>query len=216
MLSLIKLDNFDLGSLLNGTVVFSETDKAIATSIGEMLAYAYRKKTLIDPNVDKSEWLLDIIAVEEDVDLYDTSFPIETKRAMIKNSSYLKARKGTPGAIELAISTIFEECRVYEWWEYGGQPYHFYVEVLVSASGITVEEQNLLDKLIALYKNQRSILDEIKVFMKTTSDVRYVTILQGGEILTVYPWYPFDIETTVQASLGTNMHTVEELTVYPE
>ena len=70
------------------------------------------------------EWLLDILARDFAVDWYDRSYTLEEKRKTIKDSFYVHRHRGTKAAVERAISAIYPNPKVLEWFEYGGDPYH--------------------------------------------------------------------------------------------
>ena len=69
------------------------------------------------------EWLLDILARDFAVDWYDRSYTLEEKRKTIKDSFYVHRHRGTKAAVERAISAIYPNPKVLEWFEYGGDPY---------------------------------------------------------------------------------------------
>jgi len=53
------------------------------------------------------------------------------------------------------------EGQISEWFEYGGQPYRFKVELGVENREITTNLRDKLTKLIKEYKNERSHLEEL-------------------------------------------------------
>lgn len=77
------------------------------------------------------EWLLDILARDFAVDWYDRSYTLEEKRKTIKDSFYVHRHRGTKAAVERAISAIYPNPKVLEWFEYGGDPYHFKLRITV-------------------------------------------------------------------------------------
>lgn len=213
---MINLENFSFEKLLIDTLIFTQQDMAMASAMTAILKRVYAEMKKVDFTKTIPDELLDIVAVAEKVDLYDSSLPIAKKRALVQNSEMLKRKKGTRGAIELAIATLFDDGKIYEWWEYDGLPYHFYVEIFLPESGLNEKEAILLSRLINLYKNERSQLDSIKFYAQTTSNVYPTAIMQAGETLTVYPWMPEQIELNTSQSLGSVAHTIENLTLYPK
>lgn len=74
--------------------------------------------------------IIDILARQWHVDFYDDTFPVETKRALVKSSIAGHRHKGTPGAVKDVVSKAFGlPAEVREWFDYGGEPYHFKVTV---------------------------------------------------------------------------------------
>lgn len=82
------------------------------------------------------EWLLDILARDFAVDWYDRSYTLEEKRKTIKDSFYVHRHRGTKAAVERAISAIYPNPKVLEWFEYGGDPYHFKLRITVDFAAI--------------------------------------------------------------------------------
>lgn len=93
------------------------------------------------------EWLLDILARDFAVDWYDRSYTLEEKRKTIKNSFYVHRHRGTKAAVERAISAIYPNPKVLEWFEYGGDPYHFKLRITVDFAAINeAKHQQVLQK----------------------------------------------------------------------
>jgi len=82
----------------------------------------------------------------------------------LKDSWNVHRRLGTKAAVVLAISAIYPDTQVSEWWEYGGKPYHF--KLLIDATYEDVDpdrHQRVIDR-VAFYKNLRSVLDEVEYY----------------------------------------------------
>ena len=95
------------------------------------------------------EWLLDILARDFAVDWYDRSYTLEEKRKTIKDSFYVHRHRGTKAAVERAISAIYPNPKVLEWFEYGGDPYHFKLRITVDFAAINeAKHQQVLQKII--------------------------------------------------------------------
>lgn len=93
------------------------------------------------------EWLLDILARDFAVDWYDRSYTLEEKRKTIKDSFYVHRHRGTKAAVERAISAIYPNPKVLEWFEYGGDPYHFKLRITVDFAAINeAKHQQVLQK----------------------------------------------------------------------
>ena len=68
------------------------------------------------------EQLLDILAYDFKVDWWDADYSLEEKRRTLKDSWRVHKTLGTRAAVETAISAIYPETTVEEWFEYGGEP----------------------------------------------------------------------------------------------
>ncbi len=108
-----------------------------------------------------SEEMLDILARDFKVDWYDFDLNIEEKRAVIKNSFYIHRHLGTKASIEAALKNIWPKTTVEEWFDYGGNPYYFRLEVEIPETGINPQQLRAASNGIIYYKNVRSHLDGI-------------------------------------------------------
>src|SRR5258705_9364561 len=56
---------------------------------------------------------------------YNTSMPIDQKRALVLSACFDKAHLGTPDSVQKLVNFVFHQANVEEWWQYGGAAYHF-------------------------------------------------------------------------------------------
>ena len=65
------------------------------------------KKNIIYANIEElSETWLDVLAYDLHVDWYDYDYPIEAKRAIIRDSVRVHQKLGTKAAVEMALGGI--------------------------------------------------------------------------------------------------------------
>lgn len=127
------------------------------------------------------EWRLDEVAWEEHL-IYDTDAGVDEKRALVRNQ--LKDRDfnifGTPYSLKQYIKGVEKEAVVREWWEYGGEPYHFQVEVDGVVSGTKTKwAQYIIENV----KNVRSVTDGIRYVHTEDAEKVYTgTALIGSEV----------------------------------
>jgi len=124
---------------------------------------------IIYPRIDEieDESLLDLLAWQFHVEGYDLAKTVEEKRNLVKNAIELHRYKGTPYAVKKVLSTLNLGGVVREWFEYGGEPYRFkldlfFEELVKHGITLTPEVQEKLLDLINSYKNERSHLEELK------------------------------------------------------
>lgn len=126
----------------------------------------------IYPRIDElSSAFIDALAIQFHVDFYDTTLPLDTRRALVKNSVRWHMRKGTAAVVQELINTIWDSGIVREWYEYGGDPYYFKVDVL-EAPIDDAEKIAAIVKAINTVKNKRSWLDSIN-FLRRVSGAQY-------------------------------------------
>lgn len=141
---------------------------ALAEALGEVLAVrpAEIERLRIYPAIDTlDESLLDILAHDFKVDWWDPEYSLEEKRRTLKDSWRVHRILGTRAAVEMAISAIYPHTQVLEWFEYGGEPYHFRLNInITSDSGDKTRQKRVLDRL-NFYKSLRSHNDGVRYFL---------------------------------------------------
>ena len=118
-------------------------------------------------NIDAlDETVLDILARDFKVDWYDPGYSLEEKRRTLKDSWRVHKLLGTKAAVEMAISAIYPRTTVLEWWEYGGEPYHFRLDINITNDSIdSVKQCRVLERL-NFYKSLRSHNDGVTYFVE--------------------------------------------------
>ncbi len=117
-------------------------------------------------NIDGlDETVLDILARDFKVDWWDPEYSIEEKRRTLKGSWRVHKILGTKAAVETAIRAIYPLTTVEEWFEYGGEPYHFRLNIdITSDSGDRTRQKRVLERL-NFYKSLRSHNDGVRYFL---------------------------------------------------
>ena len=144
-----------------------EQMQALAAGIAEVLAArpAEIDRLLIYPRIDElPEALLDRLAYDFKVDWWDAEYSLAAKRQTLKDNWQVHRRLGTKAAVEQAIAAIYPKTQVLEWFEYGGEPYHFKLEINLTGSSFDRERQQRVLDRVEYYKNLRSHLDGVFYF----------------------------------------------------
>ena len=119
------------------------------------------REALFIPRIDElSHEVLDLLANQFHVDFYEpTEMEIDTKRSLIRSSIYEHRIKGTRGAVERLLNKITSGATVEEWFNYGGRPGYFRVNL----KGLRDygDEGETFMRMINATKNERSWLDDI-------------------------------------------------------
>lgn len=138
------------------------------------------------------EPLLDILAKDFKVDWWTQEMSIEDKRRTLKSSWYVHRKLGTKGAVKAALSSVYENSDVAEWFEYEGDPYHFRVLIDAEYESTDIAKYNAVIEQIGVYKNVRSYLDAVEYYNQG------VTVTQ---ITGVYPaaWEYKDVCVTANS-----------------
>jgi len=147
-------------------------DDVSAAALGEITARLLaRRPEEIDrlriyPVIDQlPERLLDILAHDFKVDWWDPDYTLWEKRRTLKDSWRVHKMLGTKAAVETAIRAIYPKTEVQEWFEYGGEPYHFRLNIdLTDTFGDETRPWRVLER-VNFYKSLRSHNDEIHFTM---------------------------------------------------
>lgn len=91
------------------------------------------------------------------VDTWDPGWPDATKREVIRTSVMVHRKKGTLGAIKLALQSAGIPTEIREWWEEGGTPHTF--RLLVDAGALMMRGQAFTASLMAQIKG---VIDPVK------------------------------------------------------
>lgn len=138
---------------------------ALATSIASELSVLSEDTALaaIYANIDTlPESVLDMLATDFKVDWWSADYSLDEKRRTLKASWFVHRRLGTKRAVERALSAIYADSEVVEWFDYGGKPYHFKLIIPVDEAALDPTKHNTVLSLVAFYKNLRSILDDVE------------------------------------------------------
>lgn len=159
---MIKFDDGELKNILPDQFTRQPQIRAISYALKQEYdryrlclakAYVYASIDTCDHDV------LDYLATDMHVRYYRTDYDIEKKRTLIKTAIDTMSRDGTKYATDVVIQTVFGDGQTVEWFDYGGEPGHFRIE-LDNDSGYDVEE---LLSIIQSVKRESAHLDEVSI-----------------------------------------------------
>lgn len=168
----MKLNDVDILELLPGWMQEDASIKALAVGTNEEAKRVYDLTGILtrwDKIGSLGEDYLDSLAKELNIPWYRTDASIETKRRIILNSDLVHKILGTKKAVEMVVNDYFDEGEVREWFEYGGDPYHFRV---VSENSENVEENAAMFlQLLNTVKRKSAWLDALAVLISCVAQV---------------------------------------------
>ena len=163
-------------------------------ALGETLAGALTELAALPRMVniysridELDEGLLDVLAKDFKVDWYGYNFPIDAKRAQLKDSFHVHRHLGARGATEKALRDIYPGTEVEEWYEYDGRPYYFRVLLDVTNQRVAITHDEIV-RQIGIYKSLRSRIEKEAITYRSwtgvtiggsTNHVTYPTLLCG-------------------------------------
>ena len=157
-----KLQDGELLGLLPESIRKDPNVIAISYALKKAMGIVLERsvQTRLFGDIDSlEESYLDYLAVEMRLAYYDESFPLETKRGLIKDSfsSYMEA--GTVDMIQRMINAIYGEGDITEWFETPNlDPYTFEVE---TGNQFTTETAGMIERFVQPIKSLRSHISSI-------------------------------------------------------
>ena len=131
-----------------------------------------------------SDTELDHIAYELNIDWYDSNADKKQKIETIKLSTSIFEKRGTKWTVENALKVIFNSGEVTEWFEYGGKPFTFKIDLM---SQVTKDNLKKFYDIVDLVKNTRSSIEVLNVISESKNQT-YSSCLFGKNISnTIYP-----------------------------
>jgi len=179
-LKMINIHDGQITDLLRNSLRHNPETIAIAYAVlqEKRRILALVERTRLMAAVDSlEERILDYLAVELRTPAYEDSLPLETKRTLIKGTLPYYASLGTPAAVDWVIKAVFGNGGIDEWFNYGGEPHHFQVNIPI-AGMITPKMMEELRRMIASVKRLTSWLDSIITYLELDGKV-YITPFLG-------------------------------------
>ena len=159
---------------------------------------------------------LPFLAYAFSVDRWDPTWSEKTKRNVIKAAYFVHKKKGTIGALRRVVEPLGYLIRVQEWWQTNppGQRGTFQLDIGVLDTGITEEMYLELERLIDDAKPlARHLLGlSISVEVRGTEYIGVSAYL--GDELTVYPYTPGEVVTSLTWGTSGSTHLIDTITVY--
>lgn len=184
---MIKLNGSRFTDIMPDNLAQQPEVQAIAYAVGRQIeklcAYADGARTYA-AIYSMPERVLDLLAVELRTPAYDENYSIKVKRALIEGSLLFYTQMGTPAAVNKIIETIFEAGYISEWWEYGGEPYHF--KAYTTNPAITQDDVEEFRRVLGSVKRLSAWLDEIILDLSTPPAEIYVAHwVHTGDFITL-------------------------------
>ena len=154
----------------------NETIKALAARIALLSRW-----DKID-SMDHAE--LDELAWERNILWYESMASLEAKRKIVRESDQVYATLGTKWAIESMLSAYFDEVRVSEWYEYGGQPHHF--KITSSDPSMMGSKKEKFLYLLEIVKRKSSWLESVHITMTGQLPIYTGIIIAGRSMETCH------------------------------
>ena len=153
--------------------VFRERQKKELEAVRKVFVY-----TAID---SAPENILDILAVQFKVDWYRDDYPIETKRRVIKTAMEVRRYCGTEWAVKQAISAIYPNSEIVEWYDYNGTPGHWRLRVNITENAdIAYYTIKRMESLLGYARRCTAHLEGISYLIFNSDAHSYIRLPRHG------------------------------------
>ena len=187
----MRLSEIDLMRLIPVFMQDDETTKAFIAALNAKLRKAASSIEIIRiyENLDmQSEDILDELAWQFNVTEYRHTYDIATKRKLLKKCLAIHHKRGTVASVKEVVTNIFGSAIVEEWFEYGGEPYHFRVRTSNASSSDEMIEE--LTAVVKATQNVRSHLESVRVEIDNSME------LYTGAVVTIIDDERLEVDTS--------------------
>ena len=150
-------------------------DLAYETRVAELKQELQVVSTLAQPKL-ADERFLPYLAHTYQVDFWNDNLTSNEKRDLIGLSILLHRKKGTIFAIKEAFKQINIDIKTLEWFEYGGLPYRFKIDIDLLNNSVNMSELQFIKEFLDIYKNEKSILEEVVASSNLASPIPIVGV----------------------------------------
>lgn len=191
-----SIGTVDLLRILPPALKYDPKMIAAAQSIGKELQRTSGeiRKNIIYARIDElDEETVDALAYDLHVDWYNLNYPLEAKRAVVKDSVRVHKRLGTLYAVKTALGSVYPESEIEEWFDYGGEHHRFRVVLDVTHSRAPADYV-AIKKAVQFYKRLSAQMENmiyqcrVDVQIVTDSDkYQHLAGYAGRRIAGTYP-----------------------------
>ncbi|MEZ0583263.1 phage tail protein I [Erwinia sp. STN24] len=157
--------------------------------------------------------LLPYLAWALSVDRWDKNWTEQTKRQVIRAAWLIHRQKGTFTALRSVVEPFGYLIRITEWWETGGTPGTFQLEIGIQEQGITEETWPELERLINDAKPCSRHLTGLMLSLQSSGTIQIGAACCLGDELTVYPYIPESITVGGPCYSGAAIHLIDTMEV---
>lgn len=160
----MKIEDLNFMALLPGFMQGDNANIGLSEGVNKVSADLARRIKLLT-TWDQIDYMssaeLDMLADELHISWYNKSATKEVKRNIIKKSDMVHAKLGTNWAVMQVITEYFGESKIIDWYDYGGEPWHFKIQTLNQS--ILNSKANEFMRILEKVKRKSAHLDAIEL-----------------------------------------------------
>ena len=165
---MIKLSDSRFTDIMPYNLASQPEVQAIAYALGKQISSlcAYADSARLYAAITTiPEPALDALALELRTPAYAQHYKLTVKRTLVQGALTFYMKMGTPYAINKIIEAIFQTGHISEWFEYGGEPFHF--KAHTTNSSITQDDVEEFTQVLSTVKRLSAWLDDIILELST-------------------------------------------------
>lgn len=205
--------DLDLRALLPGSIAGDATVMAMAEGFGQELrtvAGLIDRVRLYDRLDELTEPTLSMLAWQFNVVFWDAQLSDAVKRTLIRQAIPWRRIHGTPACVEQAVAAVFgEPALVVPWFEYGGVPGTFRLEVEITEAPLPPQIADAALDVVKATKNARSHLDELRIIIAGRGGANAACVAMADEAVDVLPWSLAGVDAALPVRSAAAVHVVE-------
>ena len=155
--------------------------------------------------------LLPVLSASFDVDI--DGLNENEARELIKNAFEIHYYSGTFYSLNKALSALYADAKVKEWFDYTGLPYHFKLELDASKNGVSLQTLKRSDEIINTYKNVRSVYDGASIKATASINLKAYSYTFSGENMSITPYVVSNISERAKFKVGATTQINEIISV---
>lgn len=178
------------------------------------------KNALIYPGIDRlKNEVLDELAWQFDVSGYSVLLSLEQKIKLVKNAIKVHRYAGTAYAVKSALSSIYQNAWIEEWFESNGIPYTFkaFVNYLGDTQNDNMQSvRNRIIDVIKQTKNERSKLTSVCFVLQNKANVKVGTYHSIATSIIIAPYKVENIKQALTLKTGAKMKYANTIKIIPQ
>lgn len=198
--------SFDIERLLPAFLIHDRNGYAMAKAIEAGLKYLCERTSygtdIIGNIADMPEWRLDEYAWEMGAVWYDSTASVDEKREQAHMLDEVYRKIGTKKALLDAVSSLFGSGSIVdEWFDYGGEPYHY--KIRVTNDEATTSRREECVRLINIVTGVRCVLDSLQYYGSSgTTETIYTATRPFGAYTLVNAKNIYAYDENTSAEIG--------------
>lgn len=150
----------DYGNIVDGIKTTREKCVAYVTQMFMSRLKEFSERVVVKANLENlPDKVLDLLAVELSIPFYENNMEREIKVSLLQEGYKWRISAGTVDGVESLARKVFGYAKVYEWFDYEGEPGNFKIS---TNALITEDIKRFFNIMLRKEKNVKSFIDSVE------------------------------------------------------